>query len=194
MSFKNAIALTGGIATGKSTVATLLSLHGYLSIDADKISHKILDQSYLEIADMFGVKYIDNKTGTVLRKELGKLIFTNQIAKRKLEAFLHPKIKEQIIKDARIFEKENVPYFIDIPLFFETKNYDIKKSIVVYTSKEIQLQRAIKRDNQSEDYVKNIINSQIDIEKKKDMATYAINNNGTLKELQKEVEKFIKML
>ncbi len=58
--FKYAIALTGGIATGKSTVASLFMLHGFLTIDADKIAHKLLDENYLEIANIFGNKYIKN--------------------------------------------------------------------------------------------------------------------------------------
>ncbi|NLN13665.1 MAG: dephospho-CoA kinase, partial [Arcobacter skirrowii] len=73
-SFKNAIALTGGIATGKSTVCNLLKLHGFFIIDADKIAHRVLDENYQEIENMFGSKYVENKK--VLRKELGKIIFS----------------------------------------------------------------------------------------------------------------------
>ena len=64
--FKNAIALTGGISTGKSTVCNLFKLHGFLIIDADEIAHKILDQNSTKIDEMFGSKYVEN--GKVLRK------------------------------------------------------------------------------------------------------------------------------
>jgi dephospho-CoA kinase len=81
--FKNAIALTGGISTGKSTTCNLFKLHGFLTIDADKIAHKLLDENSAKIAEMFGSQYID-KDGKVIRKELGKIIFSNEENKLKL--------------------------------------------------------------------------------------------------------------
>ena len=84
--FTNAIALTGGISTGKSTVCNLLKLHGFLIIDADKIAHKILDLNASKIEELFGTKYVEN--GLVQRKELGKIIFSNEENKLKLEALL----------------------------------------------------------------------------------------------------------
>ena len=163
--FSHAIALTGGIATGKSTVASLFMMHGFLTIDADKIAHKILDENISKISELFGDKYIENNK--VQRKELGNLIFNNQSEKKKLENFIHPLIKEQIIKDAKIFEEQKKPYLIDIPLFFENKNYDIKNSIVVYTPKEIQISRLMARDKSTKDEALSRINNQMDIEDKK---------------------------
>lgn len=190
--FNHAIALTGGIATGKSTVASLFMMHGFLTIDADKIAHKILDENVSKITELFGEKYIkDNK---VNRKELGNLIFNDVIQKKKLENFIHPLIKQQIIKDARIFEEQKKPYLIDIPLFFENKNYDIKNSIVVYTPKEIQISRLMARDNSSQDEALSRINNQMDIEDKKKLATYIIDNSLNLKNLQNEVERVKKEL
>ncbi len=190
--FSHAIALTGGIATGKSTVASLFMMHGFLTIDADKIAHKILDENVSKITELFGEKYIkDNK---VNRKELGNLIFNDVIQKKKLENFIHPLIKQQIIKDARIFEEQKKPYLIDIPLFFENKNYDIKNSIVVYTPKEIQISRLMARDNSSQDEALSRINNQMDIEDKKKLATYIIDNSLNLKNLQNEVERVKKEL
>ena len=190
--FSHAIALTGGIATGKSTVASLFMMHGFLTIDADKIAHKILDENVSKITELFGEKYIkDNK---VARKELGNLIFNNEIEKKKLENFIHPLIKEQIIKDARIFEEQKKPYLIDIPLFFENKNYDIKNSIVVYTPKDTQIERLTKRDGSTKEDALSRINNQMDIEDKKKLASYIIDNSKNLKNLQKEVERIKKEL
>ena len=190
--FKYAIALTGGIATGKSTVASLFMMHGFLTIDADKIAHKILDTNTSTISELFGSKYIiDNK---VDRKELGNLIFNNKDEKKKLENFIHPLIKEQIIKDAKIFEEQKKPYLIDIPLFFENRNYNIKNSIVVYTPKDIQIQRLILRDNSTKDEALSRINNQMDIEDKQSLATFIIDNSKNLKNLQNEVERIKKML
>ena len=190
--FANAIVLTGGIATGKSTVSNLFMLHGFLTIDADKIAHKLLNKYYIDIAKLFGNQYIMN--GEVLRKKLGNLIFNNIKEKIKLENFIHPKIKDEIIKEASLFEEKQKPYLIDIPLFFENKNYNIIQSIVVYTSKEIQLKRLISRDKCTYDEALMKINNQMDIEKKKLLSTFIIDNNTTLKNLQNEVERIKKEL
>ena len=190
--FKNGIVLTGGIATGKSTVASLFMLHGFLTIDADKIAHKILDQNISKIDQLFGKEYIkDNK---VDRPKLGQLIFNNSEEKLKLEQFIHPLIKQQIIKEAKVFEEQNKPYLIDIPLFFENKNYDIDRSIVVYTTKEIQLQRLCKRDNSTVEDAQSRISNQMDIDQKRSLATFVIDNTKDLKNLQSEVERVKKLL
>ena len=187
--FKYAIALTGGIATGKSTVCNILKLYGFSIIDADKIAHKVLEEQKKTISTLFGKEYIkDNK---VDRKKLAKLIFSNKEAKKSLEKLLHPLIKERITKESIKLEKYQVPYIMDIPLFFETKNYPIKRVMVVYAPKEIQLKRLMKREGLDEVKAKKRISSQIDIEEKKKLATFIIDNSKDLKHLQKEIEKFI---
>ena len=188
--FKNAIALTGGISTGKSTVCNLFKLHGFLIIDADKIAHKLLDQNSSKIAEMFGSQYVD-ENGKVIRKELGKIIFSNEENKLKLEALLHPLIKDEIIKESRLFESQNKPYFIDIPLFFEKMHYPIPKSLVIYTPKDIQVQRLMKRDSINEEEALLKISNQWDIEKKKELADMVIDNSKDLKNLQREVERIM---
>ena len=187
--FKNAIALTGGISTGKSTVCNLFKLHGFLTIDADVIAHRLLDENSNKIASMFGEQYVQN--GKVLRKELGKIIFSNEENKLKLEALLHPLIKEQIILESKIFEEQNKPYFVDIPLFFEKMSYPIPKSLVIYTPKELQIQRLMKRDNIDENEAKLKISNQMDIEEKRKLADMVIDNSQNLKHLQIEVERII---
>ncbi len=187
--FKNAIALTGGISTGKSTVCNLFKLHGFLTIDADEISHKLLDENSNKISSMFGEQYVENNK--VLRKKLGTIIFSNEENKLKLEALLHPLIKEEIIKQSRIFESQNKPYFVDIPLFFEKMNYPISKSLVIYTPKDIQVQRLMKRDNIDEEEALLKISNQMDIEEKKKLANLVIDNSKNLKNLQNEVERIM---
>ena len=187
--FKNAIALTGGISTGKSTVCNLFKLHGFLTIDADLIAHRLLDENSDKIASMFGKKYVEN--GKVIRKELGKIIFSNEENKLKLEALLHPLIENEIIKESKIFEEQNKPYFVDIPLFFEKMSYPIPKSLVIYTPKELQIQRLMKRDNIDENEAKLKISNQMDIEEKRKLADMVIDNSQNLKHLQAEVERII---
>lgn len=187
--FKNAIALTGGISTGKSTVCNLFKLHGFLTIDADEIAHKLLDENSHQIAIMFGEEYVEN--GKVLRKKLGPIIFSNEENKLKLEALLHPLIKDEIIEESKLYEAENKPYFIDIPLFFEKMHYPISKSLVIYTPKDIQVQRLMSRDKIDEAEALLKISNQMDIEEKKSLATLVIDNSKNLKNLQREVERIL---
>ncbi|MDT8339056.1 MAG: dephospho-CoA kinase, partial [Sulfurimonas sp.] len=147
MAFKYAIALTGGIATGKSTVASLLALNGMRVIDADTISHEILDASCEWVRENFGDEFVDGSK--VNRAKLGQLIFSNSEAKKKLEEFLHPKIRAEIERRSKKQDSFKFPYLIDIPLFFENSAYDIKESVVVYVPKDIQLERFMKRNGYS---------------------------------------------
>ena len=192
MAFEYAIALTGGIGTGKSTASSLFMLNGFKIIDADKIAHSILALSHLEIAELFGDEYI--LKGSVNRPLLGKLIFRDKDAKKKLENFIHPKIFDEIKSQSEKLDRFKFPYLIDIPLFFERKLYPMKTSVVIYTPKEIQIQRVLKRDGFSEEETIRRIESQMDIEDKRSLATFIIDNSGSLKNLQSEIERVTKFL
>lgn len=192
MAFKYAIALTGGIATGKSTVASLLALNGMRVIDADTISHEILDASYQWVIDEFGQEFVNNKK--VNRTKLGSVIFSDEVSKKKLEEFLHPKIREEIEKRSIKQDSFKFPYLIDIPLFFENNSYDIKDSVVVYTPSDIQLERFMKRNGYSVEESINRINTQMPIDEKKSRATWVIDNSKNLKHLQDEVENFVEII
>ncbi len=187
MNFKYAIVLTGGIATGKSTVAQLFLEDDFVLIDADKIAHNMLDRHQDKIVELFGDNYI--KEGRVDRKSLGSLIFSNKEEKLRLEGLLHPLIFEEIKKQATEEDKLKKPYLIDIPLFFETKRYPIEKSMVVYTPRDKQLERLMERDASSKKEAQQRIDSQIDIEEKKQLGTYIINNSQDLKHLQQEYDR-----
>lgn len=192
MAFEYAIALTGGIATGKSTVASLLSLNGMRVIDADTISHEILDASTSWVKEEFGDEYI--KGSKVDRAKLGNLVFSNAEAKKKLEEFLHPKIRDEIELRSIKQDKFKFPYLIDIPLFFENGAYDIKESVVVYTPSDTQLERFMKRNGYSKEESLNRINSQMSIDEKRDRATWVIDNSKNLKHLQQECEDFVEKI
>ncbi|MCH9812678.1 MAG: dephospho-CoA kinase [Epsilonproteobacteria bacterium] len=189
MSFANAIALTGGIATGKSSVCSLLQLYGFQIIDADKVAHQILDQQSAQIATLFGDAYI--KESKVDRKKLGSLVFTDKQERQKLENLLHPLIKSEIQQHTAFCESKEVPYIVDIPLFFETKNYEIDEVAMVYCTKDQQLARLIEREGLTADEAQSRINAQMDIDAKKALASFVIDNTKNLKHLQAEVERFV---
>ncbi|SFV53927.1 Dephospho-CoA kinase [hydrothermal vent metagenome] len=192
MAFKYAIALTGGIATGKSTVASLLALNGMRVIDADKIAHTLLDASKEWVKESFGAEFVTPKG--VDRAALGKLIFSDSEKKQLLEAYLHPKIKAEIEKQSKKQDSFGFPYLIDIPLFFENGNYPIQRSVVVYTPPKLQLERFIKRNGYSKEESLRRIASQLPIDEKAKKATWIIDNSKDLKHLQNEVEKFVETI
>ncbi|WP_294962871.1 dephospho-CoA kinase [Sulfurimonas sp.] len=192
MAFEYAIALTGGIATGKSTVASLLALNGMRVIDADSISHEILEASFSWVQETFGDEYVN--ASKVDRTKLGTLVFSDAKQKEILENFLHPKIKAEIEKRSIKQDTFKFPYLIDIPLFFEKGSYDIKDSVVVYTPTDVQLERFMKRNGYSQEESLNRINSQMPIDEKKQKATWVIDNSTKLKNLQQEVEDFVEKI
>jgi dephospho-CoA kinase len=189
MEFQNAIVLTGGIATGKSSVCSLLNLYGFKIIDADKIAHQMLDRNVEKIADLFGSEFISG--GKVDRKKLGSVIFSNDTERKKLEALLHPLIKKEIMEQSRLCEQKEIPYIVDIPLFYEKSNYKIEEVVVVYCEPQQQIQRLLDREGYSLEEAQKRIAVQIPIEQKKEKASFVIDNTKDLKHLQKEVEKFI---
>jgi len=192
MAYEYAIALTGSIATGKSTVASLLALNGMRVIDADTISHEILEHHSSWVAETFGAKYL--RLGKVNRSKLGEFIFSDTKAKKILEDFLHPKIKAEILERSQKQDKLKFPYLIDIPLFFENNNYDIAESVVVYSPSEIQLERFMKRNGYSQEESLKRIATQFSIDEKKSRATWVIDNSKNLKHLQKECEDFVTII
>ncbi len=192
MAFKYAVVLTGGIATGKSTVAKFFSFFGFTVIDADSIAHDILNQQYEAVVALFGNEVVKNKR--VKRKKLGKIVFKDGEKRKKLEALVHPLIFNEIERLSEEEDKLGKPYLIDIPLFFETKRYPVEKSLVVYVSQEKQIERLIKRDGYSEKEAKQRIRAQMDIEEKRQMADYVIDNMGDLSHLKNECERVKEMI
>ena len=208
--FKNAIAITGGIATGKSTVCSILKLHGYPIIDTDLIAHDVLEQSANEVVRIFGDEILDSCESSedsgdshesklqINRKKLGKIVFTDKEKLRILESILHPKIRECVKIEAQKLESQNIIYFIDIPLFFELqeqgRGYAISRVLLIYTPRDLQLERIQKRDNLSIDEAKMRLSNQMDIESKKQKADFVIENTGNVRDLQTKIEVFLKTI
>lgn len=193
---KYAIAITGGIGTGKSSVSTILRLYGHTIIDADKIAHQVLDTNALAVAGLFSEDIL-GKDNKIDRKKLGKIVFADYAQKKKLEDFLHPKIRDEILQKAHQLESYSQYYFLDIPLFFEVggkKTYDVAEVLLIYAPKELQLKRIIARDGISEEDALRRIEAQMDIEEKKSRSENIIENTKGLKELQEEIEKFLQKL
>ncbi len=192
MAYEHAIVLTGGIATGKSTVSTILKTHGFEVIDADNIAKEILPLHVNEVQKIFGERVV--KEGTIDRKALGAIIFNDKSEREKLNAFLHPLIREEIFKRSQILEEKKKPYIIDIPLYFESDGYHCKVVVVVYAPIEVQRKRLMIREDFTKEEAQKRIDAQISIEEKKVMADFLINNSFDRKFLDEEIEKFIKFV
>ena len=132
---------------------------------------------------------------SVDRKKLGELVFKNPAELAKLEALLHPKITAEILSQARALEAKGRLYFVDIPLFFEGKRYEFfDKVAVVYAPKDTLISRVMKRNGLDHATAKHRVELQTDIEQKRAMTDFVIDNRADLTALKTAVERFLKEL
>lgn len=194
------IGLTGGIATGKSTVTKLLTEKGYTVIDADKIAREVVQQgkpAYNEIVETFGVRILlEDKS--LNRKKLGRLIFNSSSVRKALNKIVHPRviegIKQQIMDECMDENIGDRTIFLDIPLLFEVLdllklyNIELKEIWMVYTDKSTQLKRLMERDNINEEEAMNKINAQQTVDEKRKKSTKTLYNNGNIEDLKRNLE------
>ncbi len=184
------IVLTGSIATGKSSICKLLEKNGWAVVDADKIAKELIDAKVIEA--LFGSNFIKN--GEIDRKALGTLIFNNVNQRKKLNEYIHPLIRQEISKQVAMLKEENIKYIVDIPLYFESGNYDASKVVLVYCPKELQIKRVMKRDNISKKEAIKRVDSQIDIEEKRKNADFVIDNSKDVEYLIEQSKKLMEYL
>lgn len=184
------IGLTGGIGSGKTSVAKLFGEHGITLIDTDQIARDVIhpgSSALQQVVKKFGAEIL-MPNGQLNRAKLRTIIFENPDHRMWLENLLHPLIREDIKKQ---IEQATSPYcIIIIPLLFETKpNPLIDRVLVVDTSEQNQIERTKIRDKISPAEVRAIIQSQVDRETRIKKADDIIYNEGPLEELIPQVEK-----
>ncbi len=182
------IGLSGGIGSGKSTACEIFSELGVPVIDADIISHNVVQAGMPAlqlIKEEFGEDII-TKDGLLDRKKVRNQIFTNETYRKKLENILHPVIYEKI---AHEIENINSSYcIISIPLLLETGALDIiDRILIIDASRELQLSRASVRDNASLNDIEGIIQAQIPRNVRLATADDIINNEGDIENLRKQI-------
>tara|TARA_B110000014_G_scaffold49663_1_gene32972 strand:- start:391 stop:1011 length:621 start_codon:yes stop_codon:yes gene_type:complete len=186
------IGLTGGIASGKSTVSKFFSNLSIPIIDADQISHdltKINGSAYSEVIEYFG-ENITGENGDIDRKKLGTIVFNSKSKKEKLESIIHPKVLSTI--QAEIKSRRGEYKIIEVPLLIESGFQEFTNRIlVVDCSTETQMERLMKRDGVTEEYAKNILSNQIDRETRLKFANEIVINekNNSLLKLEDQVKK-----
>lgn len=185
--------LTGGIATGKSTVSKILDGLGAHIVDADKIAREAVSPgmpAWEDIKRVFG-KDVLSATGEVDREALGRIVFSDPLKRGRLEEIVHPEVRR--IMDERIRSIHtgfsDAVVVLDVPLLIETRmDKGLDEVIVVYCPEDVQIKRLMDRDRISREDALARVRAQMPIEEKKLHATMLVDNSRSLDETKKQVE------
>lgn len=188
------IGLTGGIASGKSTVANYLKENGFAVIDADIAARQAVEkgtEGLRKVAETFpGVL---NEDGTLNRKALGTIIFNDKAQRDSLNEIVHPIVRRLMDEEKAAALSEGKVVVMDIPLLYENElEHTVDEVWVVYVSYDIQKMRLMKRNELSESEADARINSQMSMDEKRDKADIVIDNCHDLNSLYKRLEALIK--
>jgi dephospho-CoA kinase len=191
------IGLTGGIASGKSTVASMLVERGAMLVDADQVAREVVmpgEPALEAVASAFGQAVI-HTDGTLNRKALGEIVFNNRELLAQLENILHPAIRSRMQQRIKQYEEQDPRQLVvaDIPLLYETEQAGLYDGImVVYVPQKLQLKRLMERNQLEETEAMRRIGLQMDIEQKRNRADWVIDNSGSLEETRRQVDDFWK--
>lgn len=188
------IGLTGGIASGKSTVSELLSVFGFKVVDADKAAREAVkkgSKGLTQVREVFGDEAID-ENGEMNRRYMGDLVFNHPEKRLELNAIIHPIVRDIMEEEKQEYLKQGYNVIMDIPLLFENELENTVDEVwVVYTSESIQMDRLMQRNNLSLEDAKARVYSQISIDKKSRMADHVIDNLGDKLELKQNLERLL---
>ncbi|HDH6786679.1 TPA: dephospho-CoA kinase [Staphylococcus aureus] len=188
------IGLTGGIASGKSTVSELLSVFGFKVVDADKAAREAVkkgSKGLAQVREVFGDEAID-ENGEMNRRYMGDLVFNHPEKRLELNAIIHPIVRDIMEEEKQEYLKKGYNVIMDIPLLFENELENTVDEVwVVYTSESIQMDRLMQRNNLSLEDAKARVYSQISIDKKSRMADHVIDNLGDKLELKQNLERLL---
>lgn len=187
------IGITGGVATGKSTVAKMFARLGAKIIDADKIVHDLIKPNgkcVSRIKKEFGSNIIFE--GGINRKALADIVFKDKAKLKKLESILHPRVRSNIKEIINDFYKKGFKgvVVLDVPLLFESNmNRNVDMTIVVKTSRDTQIKRAVKNLKITRQQALSRIKSQMPLKEKIQMADVVIDNSKSKNETTKKVKR-----
>jgi dephospho-CoA kinase len=185
------IGLTGGIGTGKSTVAASLRKHGFAVIDADQNVKLVYQkpETLIFIKKHF-LAAVHNEQ--IDFKKLREIVFINQDAKQLIEDYIYQHLPGVFLEAYKMFNNPEVIIY-DVPLLFEKQlHLLVDVSVCVYAPREVQIQRLMARDHSTRDLAEKILSNQLDIEEKKKLSDFIIENTGDIHLLEHKVEEFLK--
>lgn len=190
------IGLTGGIASGKSTVSNMIKELKIPVIDADIIAREVVEvgeAAFQKIVDSFGSEIL-NETGSLDRKKLGAIVFNNKEKRLILNKIVHPIIRERIHEKIEIQKQSGSNTIVlDMPLLFENKlTYLVDKIIVIFVDPKIQIERLKIRDKFSDEEALARIGSQMDLKEKISLADEVIHNHGLLDDTKQQLMAILK--
>ncbi|WP_214807240.1 dephospho-CoA kinase [Exiguobacterium sp. s102] len=190
------IGLTGGIATGKSTVATYLQTNGIPVIDADLIAREVMEPDGLAYQDVKAAFPEAFEEGILIRAKLGEIIFHDSEKRNLLNELMHPKIRQQMLARADELEQQEESLVVfDIPLLLEGDwKQLVDQVVVVYCNASLQLDRLMERNQMSREEAQSRVQSQLDIEQKRLLADYVLVNEGTVEALYRQIDQWLKTL
>lgn len=189
------VGLTGGIASGKSTVSKMFKELGAEIIDADIKAKEISQREEVvsEMKNIFGNKIL-NENGKIDRNKIKEIVFSDKEKLKMLNNLIHPKVMEEFKKIKENTDKNDIIIF-DIPLLFETgMDKMCDKIMLVFVDINTQIKRMIERDNITEELAVKIINSQMSLDEKLKKSEIHIENNGTLENLREKAENIYREL
>lgn len=191
------LGLTGGIASGKSTVSAYLAQNGALIIDADLIARQVVakkSSGLKQIVAKFGEEIL-TASGELDRKKLGKLVFSNKDLLKTLTDITGPLIRAEILREIQSAKKAQVKLVVlDIPLLFETGYQTLCDKVMVVTiPSKLQLERVMKRDNLSAAEARKRIANQLPASKRNELADVLIDNSKSVAETYQQVLKWLKI-
>lgn len=191
------LGLTGGIASGKSTVSAYLAQNGALIIDADLIARQVVakkSSGLKQIVAKFGGEIL-TASGELDRKKLGKLVFSNKDLLKNLTDITGPLIRAEIFREIEAAKKAQVKLVVlDIPLLFETGYQTLCDKVMVVTiPSKLQLERVMKRDNLSAAEARKRIANQLPASKRNELADVLIDNSKSVAETYQQVLKWLKI-
>jgi dephospho-CoA kinase len=188
------VGLTGGIASGKSTVSNMFRKLGAVIIDADVVARQVVEigtSGLQEIVDAFGSGILC-QDGTLDRAKLGSIVFRDESARLRLNKIVHPRVREQFEIQTREFLQAH-PHGVvihDIPLLYENGlEKTVESVIVVYVSDETQVQRLMSRNSFSREEAERRIAAQMPLSEKVKRADFVVDNEGSLEHTKAQVEK-----
>jgi len=192
------IGLTGGIASGKSTVSNMLKNLGIWVVDADQISREVVEvgkPAYQQILSVFGDEIL-HQDKTINREKLGAIIFGDHSKREQLNKIVHPAVRKEMLNGVEEEKAKNSKAVVlDIPLLFESKlTHMVDKTILVYVDEKTQLKRLMKRNGYTEKEAKMRIESQLPLHTKKDLSDEIIDNNGGIEQTEKQLHEILKKL